>query len=80
MIFGVAYICAKRLYILIILYVSIQTSTPLHIFIFPKPAHPKFNTITILTTDFHPIGRIHIISKDLTALPFHPIGFSASGT
>jgi hypothetical protein len=58
--------------------VEVQTYTPLHIFIFPTPAHPKFNTIAILTTDFQPIGRIHVILKDLTASLFHPIGFSTS--
>jgi uncharacterized membrane protein len=56
-------VCYYVYYLVIYLTVHLQTSTPLQIIIFPSPAHPKFNTITILTTDFHPIGRIHIISR-----------------
>jgi hypothetical protein len=47
-----------------------HNDTHIHI---PYTGSPQFNTISILATDFHPIGRIQIISKDLTTSPFHPI-------
>jgi hypothetical protein len=37
--------------------VHFKTSTPLHTFIFPTPAHLNFN-ITILPTGLHHIGNI----------------------
>jgi hypothetical protein len=52
-----------------------NTTTHIHI---PYTGSPQIQHITILTTDFHPIGKIHTISKDLTASPFHPLGFSTS--
>jgi hypothetical protein len=51
-----------------------HTATYIHI---PYTGSPQIQHITILTTDFHHIERIHTISKDLTS-PFHPLRFSTS--
>jgi hypothetical protein len=51
-----------------------HTATHIHI---PYTGSPQIKHITNIKTAFHSIGRIHTISKDLTASPFHPIGFTS---
>jgi hypothetical protein len=51
-----------------IVWIHHKTSTLLHIFIFPSPAHPKIRHITIVPTDPYYIERIPEVFYDILSL------------